>query len=109
MKEPEIAPGNSQGRDLAMDRGLGERAGLARLARVWYSWRSAAKNMIWVWLKIKHEWLRRCWSMFPLTRVPFWYRFFEPQPFGDAARTLELQVCFCTRAHTCQEIVAANV
>ena len=21
------------------------------------------------------------WSMFPLARVPFWYRFFEPQPF----------------------------
>ena len=25
-------------------------------------------------------WLRRFWSTFPLTRVPFWYRFFEPQP-----------------------------
>ena len=24
--------------------------------------------------------LRRFWSMFPLTRVPFWYRFFEPYP-----------------------------
>ena len=36
----------------------------------------------WVWLKIKQEGLRRCWSMFPLTRVPFWYRFFEPQPHG---------------------------
>ena len=23
---------------------------------------------------------RRFWSMFPLTRVPFWYRLFEPQP-----------------------------
>ena len=34
----------------------------------------------WVWLKIKQEGLRRCWSMFPRTRVPFWYRFFEPQP-----------------------------
>ena len=33
-----------------------------------------------MWLKIKQEGLRRCWSMFPLTRVPFWYRFFEPQP-----------------------------
>ena len=33
----------------------------------------------WLWLKIKLEGLRRFWSMFPLTRVPFWYRFFEPQ------------------------------
>ena len=36
---------------------------------------------IWVWLKIKQEGVRRFWSMFPLTRVPFWYRFFEPQPY----------------------------
>ena len=34
----------------------------------------------WLWLKIKQEGLRGLWSMFPLTRVPFWYRFFEPQP-----------------------------
>ena len=27
---------------------------------------------MWVWLKIKPEGLRRFWSMFPLTRVPFW-------------------------------------
>ena len=33
-----------------------------------------------VWLKIKQEGLRRFWSMLPLTRVPFWYRLFEPQP-----------------------------
>ena len=26
--------------------------------------------------------MRRFWSMFPLSRVPFWYRFFEPQPCG---------------------------
>ena len=26
----------------------------------------------WVWLKINQEGLRRFWSMFPLTRVPFW-------------------------------------
>ena len=37
---------------------------------------------IWVWLKIKQEGLRRFWSMFPPTRVPFWHRFFEPQPYG---------------------------
>ena len=36
---------------------------------------------IWVWLKIKQQGLRKFWSMFPLTRVPFWYRFFEPQPY----------------------------
>ena len=35
---------------------------------------------MWMWLKINQEGLRRFWSMFPLTRVPFWYRFFEPQP-----------------------------
>ena len=34
----------------------------------------------WVWLKIKKQGLRRFWSMFPLTRVPFWYWLFEPQP-----------------------------
>ena len=38
-----------------------------------------AKNQ-WVWLKITLEGLRRCWSMFPLTRVPFWCRLLEPQP-----------------------------
>ena len=38
----------------------------------------------WVWLKINQEGLRRFWSMFPLSRVPFGYRFFEPQPFGSA-------------------------
>ena len=40
---------------------------------------------IWVWLKMFN---RRgkppgLATMFPLTRVPFWYRFFEPQPFGE--------------------------
>ena len=38
---------------------------------------------IWVWLKIKHGGLHRFWSIFPLARVPFWYRFFEPEPFGS--------------------------
>ena len=38
----------------------------------------AAKRQrdIWLWLKIKQQGLRGFWSMFPLTRVPFWYRFF---------------------------------
>ena len=45
----------------------------------------------WVWLKIKQEGLRRLWSMFPLTRVPFWYRFFSPQPNVNPAES-SLQV-----------------
>ena len=37
---------------------------------------------IWVWLKIHTGGANRgFWSMFPLTRVPFGYRFFEPQPY----------------------------
>ena len=36
----------------------------------------------WVWLKINQGGLRRFWSMFPLTRSPFWYQFFVPQPHG---------------------------
>ena len=38
-------------------------------------------GLIWLWLKINQEGLRRFWSMFSLTRVPFGYRFFEPYPF----------------------------
>ena len=34
----------------------------------------------WQWLKIKELGLRRFWSMLPVTRVPFLYRFFEPYP-----------------------------
>ena len=45
---------------------------------------------IWVRLKIKQEGLRRFWSMFPLIRVPFWYRFFEPQPFWVAVQSPSL-------------------
>ena len=37
---------------------------------------------ICLWLKIKQEGLRRFWSMFLITRVPSWYQFFEPQPYG---------------------------
>ena len=29
---------------------------------------------------MKQEGLRGFWCMFPLTRGPFWCRFFEPQP-----------------------------
>ena len=36
---------------------------------------------VWAWLKIEQEGLRRFWPMFPLTRVPFWYRLSEPQPY----------------------------
>ena len=42
------------------------------------------QGSIWVWLNMKKEGFCRFWSMFPLTRVPFWYRSFEPQPFGHA-------------------------
>ena len=31
---------------------------------------------------------RRFWSMFPLTRVLFWHRFFEPQPCVTARVSL---------------------
>ena len=48
--------------------------------RVWAKFASICLR-IWVWLKIKQQVLRRCWSMFPLTRAPFWYQFFEPQPY----------------------------
>ena len=34
----------------------------------------------WQRLKIKEPGLRRFWSIFPLTRVPLWCRFFEPYP-----------------------------
>ena len=53
-------------------------------------------GLIWVWLKIKHGGLRRLWSIFPLTRVPFWYRFFQPQPF--AIRIPPRSVCCFTDA-----------
>ena len=31
--------------------------------------------------QIQQERLRRFWPLFPLTRVPFWFQFFEPQPY----------------------------
>ena len=46
------------------------------------TWAWVKTPLKWLWLKIQQEGLRRFWSMFPLTRVPFWYRFFEPQPNG---------------------------
>ena len=36
---------------------------------------------IWVRVNIKTPRDRRCLSMFPFTRVPFWVPIFEPQPF----------------------------
>ena len=53
---------------------------------VFFSTTTIQWTVIWVWLKIKQEGLRRCWSMFPLTRVPFWHRVFEPQPYMDTPR-----------------------
>ena len=43
---------------------------------------------LWVWLKIKHEGLRRVWSMLPLTRVPFWCWLFEPLPYMPDINTI---------------------
>ena len=34
---------------------------------------SIVRVIIWVWLKIKGLGLRRCWSLVPFTKVPFWY------------------------------------
>ena len=45
-----------------------------------------AQLLLWLWVKIEQEGLRRFWSMCPLTRVPFWYRFFEPQPYGRGSK-----------------------
>ena len=57
---------------------------------------------MWVWLKIKQEGLRRFWSMCPLTRVPFWYRFFEPQPCyfasAPASKAFNFQFLFGSSA-----------
>ena len=36
--------------------------------------------------QIQQERLRRFWPLFPLTRVPFWYQFFEPQPYEESFR-----------------------
>ena len=48
---------------------------------------------IWVRLKINQEGFRRFWSMFPLTRVPFWYCFFEPQPCGRIHTHIYIYIC----------------
>ena len=40
---------------------------------------------MWVWLKITQEGLRRFWSMFPLARVPFWYRLLSHGHVLDSA------------------------
>ena len=34
-----------------------------------------------VWVKTKPTGDGRFWSLVPFTKVPIWYRFFEPQPF----------------------------
>ena len=39
-----------------------------------------ARPIKWVWLKKKELGLRGFQSLVPFTRVPFWFRFFEPQP-----------------------------
>ena len=63
----------------------------ARLGALWLSvsrpeCRQKAQQLLpcdmWVWVKIKPPGGHRFLSMFPFTRVPFWYRFFDPQPCG---------------------------
>ena len=51
-----------------------------------------------MWLKITREGLRRFWSVFPLSGVPFWYRFFEPQPhqFSGNLKMRFLLVGWCS-------------
>ena len=55
----------------------------------------AAKNGVatWLWLKITQEGLRGFWSVFPLTKVPFWNRFFEPLPFSHPWRVCNPELC----------------
>ena len=36
---------------------------------------------------------RRFWSMFPLAGVPFWYRFFEPQPNVNGVSGISQKMC----------------
>ena len=50
----------------------------------------------WVWLKIIQQGLRRFWSMCPLTSVPVWYWFFEPQPNQDPVAS-----CASAQSHPC--------
>ena len=55
---------------------------------------------IWLWLKIKQEGLRGFWSMFPLTRVPFWYRVFEPHPYTGRDRPHWRLLCLAPESCT---------
>ena len=57
---------------------------------------ACALLVIWVWLKIKQEGLRRFWSMFPFTRVPFWVPIFDPQPYVYARPCLTALVEACS-------------
>ena len=56
------------------------------------------ESSIWLWLKIKEDGLRGFWSMFPLTRVPFWNSvFFEPQPFRGGGSFQEIALVISGR------------
>ena len=75
-------------------------------------------TILWLWLKIKQEGLRGFWSMFPRTKVPFWDRFFEPQPYicahpqVDAATTWRVWFsCQCgepSKIPVCSELRFMN-
>ena len=53
-----------------------------------------------MWVEIKPSGDRKYWSMFPLTRVPFWVPIFHPQPHGFAAkeRTFSQVIGFWSQA-----------
>ena len=42
-------------------------------------------NILCVWVKITSPGDRRCSSLFPFTRVPFWVPIFDPRPHGPIA------------------------
>ena len=64
------------------------------------SWREADGVVKWVWLRIKQLGLRRFWSLFPYTKVPFWISiFFQPQPYGRVEAHVSSSVwCLLFRA-----------
>ena len=68
----------------------------------------------WVWVKMKPPGDRRFWSMFPLTRVPFWVYIFDPPPTGlgnlnkrylEGASGISMLLqspCWCLQCYSCE-------
>ena len=72
------------------------------------------RRVIWQWLKTTELGLRRFGSMFPPTRVPFWYRFFEPYPYvaqnsaiGASRRVWSMFALTDRASHFCFEFATA--